>query len=407
MPASTLSPFASLRHRNFRIFFAGQTTSLIGTWMQSVAQGWLVLQLTNSAFQVGLVSALSALPVLLFSLPAGVYVDRANKHRIILWCQVLMLLQAVALTVLTATHTVTPAHVMILAAFSGALSAIEIPARQSFFVELVGKDDLTNAIALNSSAYNVARILGPAVAGVLIARVSMEVCFALNALSYLAVILGLMSMRMPVWTRPPLEGDAMTRFREGISFARTDRRIWAMIVMTAVFAIFGFPYFVLLPIFARDVLHVGSEGLGIMSAAVGVGAVLGALGLAVFSPRLRRGQVILWAGPAFGVSVALFAAARWYPLALLLLAFSGFVMVLNNAATNTLLQSIVPDVLRGRVMAFWTFVFVGFAPIGSLQVGWLGEWIGAQWAVASGGVVCAIAAAWIWRKWAQEVAQLR
>lgn len=407
MPATELTPFASLRHRNFRIFFIGQTTSLIGTWMQSVAQGWLVLQLTNSAFQVGLVSALSSLPVLLFSLPAGVYVDRANKHRIILVCQVLMLVQALALTVLTATHRVTPLHVMILAAFSGVLSAIEIPARQSFFVDLVGKEDLTNAIALNSSAYNVARILGPAIAGVLIARVSMEACFAVNAASYLAVIVGLVSMRMPVWSRPDLPGDAMTRFREGISFARTDRRVWALIVMTAVFAIFGFPYFVLLPIFARDVLHVGSEGLGVMSAAVGVGAVLGAFGLAMFNPRVRRGQVILWSGPAFGASVALFAAARWYPLALLLLALSGFAMVLNNAATNTLLQSIVPDALRGRVMGFWTFVFVGFAPIGSLEVGWLGERVGAQSAVALGGVICAVAAAWIWMKWAPEVAELR
>ena len=292
MAAPELSPFASLRHRNFRIFFIGQTTSLIGTWMQSVAQGWLVLQLTDSAFQVGLVSALGALPVLLFSLPAGVYVDRANKHRIILVCQALMLMQALALTVLVATHRVTPLHVMMLATFVGALSAIEIPARQSFFVELVGKDDLTNAIALNSSAYNVARILGPAVAGVLIARVGMEVCFALNAASYVAVIAGLLMMRMPPWGRPAFQGNAITRLREGITFAREDRRVWALIVMTAVFAIFGFPYFVLLPIFARDVHRVGSEGLGLMSAAVGVGAVLGALGLAVFSPRARRGMIV-------------------------------------------------------------------------------------------------------------------
>lgn len=402
-----LSPFASLRHRNFRIFFAGQTLSLIGTWMQSVAQGWLILQLTNSAFQVGLVSALSSLPVLLFSLPAGVYVDRANKHRIILVCQALMLAQALALTILTATHRIAPLHVMILATFMGCLSAIEIPARQSFFVDLVGKEDLTNAIALNSSAYNVARILGPAVAGVLIAQVGMAVCFALNAASYLAVLAGLVMMRMPPWGRPALEGDAVSRFREGIRFARSDRRVWALIVMTAFFAIFGFPYFVLLPVFARDVLHVGPTGLGMMSAAVGIGAVAGAFGLAVFSPRVKRGAIVKWAGPAFGLTVTLFALTRWYPLTLLLLAVNGFAMVANNAATNTLLQGIIPDALRGRVMSFWTFVFVGFAPIGSLEVGWLGESIGAPLAVALGGIVCVVAAVWIWWRWAPEVSEIR
>jgi MFS family permease len=407
MPASGLSPFASLRHRNFRLFFIGQTTSLVGTWMQTIAQGWLILQLTNSVFQVGLVSALSSLPVLLFSLPAGVYVDRGNKYRIILIGQILMSVQAVVLTFLVASHRVTSVHVMILATFMGMLNAIEIPARQSFFVDLVGKDDLTNAIALNSSAYNVARILGPAVAGVLIGQVGMAVCFGLNAASYIAVIGGLLMMKLPPWQRPVLEGDALTRFREGIRFARTDRRVWALIVMTAVFAIFGFPYFVLLPIFARDVLRVGPEGLGIMSAAVGVGAVAGAFGLAMFSPRVRRGAIVHWAGPLFGATVALFALAHWYPAALLLLALSGFAMVLNNAATNTLLQGIVPDALRGRVMSFWTFVFVGFAPIGSLEVGWLGERIGASWAVAIGGIICTVAAVWIWNKWAPEVVQIR
>jgi MFS family permease len=402
-----LSPFAALRHRNFRLFFIGQTTSLIGTWMQGIAQGWLVLQLTDSVFQVGLVSALSALPVLLFSLPAGVYVDRANKHRIIVVCQSLMLLQAVLLTVLTATHTVTAAHVALLATFVGCLSAVEIPARQSFFVDLVGKDDLTNAIALNSSAYNLARILGPAVAGVLIARVGMAVCFGLNALSYVAVIIGLLVMRLPPWRRSDLPGDGLARLREGLRFARSDRRIWALIVMTAVFAIFGFPFMVVLPVFARDVLHVGSEGLGVMSASVGVGAVLAALGLAAFGPHVPRGTLVRWSGPAFGAAVALFAFARWYPAALVLLALGGFAMVLNNAVTNALLQGIVPDALRGRVMSLWTFVFVGFAPIGSLQVGWLGEYVGAPMAVALGGAISAMASWWIWGKWAPEVARLR
>jgi MFS family permease len=404
---AVLSPFASLRHRNFRLFFAGQTTSLIGTWMQSIAQGWLVLQLTNSAFAVGLVSAAGALPVLLFSLPAGVIVDRANKHRIIMICQALMCVDSLILTVLVATQRVQPWHVGVLAAVVGCLGAIEIPARQSFIVELVGKDDLTNAIALNSSAYNATRILGPAVAGILIAKVGLAVCFGINTLSYVAVIVGLLAMNMPTWVAPAAAGDAVARFREGIAFARGDRRVWALIAMTAVFGIFGFPFVVLLPVFARDVLYVGAQGLGVMSALVGVGAVLSALGLAAFSPRLRRGMLIRWSGPAFGLSVAMFALARWYPLALLMLALAGFAMVANNAATNTMLQGIVPDALRGRVMSLWTFVFVGFAPLGSLQAGWLSEKLGAPYAVAVGGAVSALASIWIWWRYAPEVAEIR
>ena len=406
-PPRTLSPFAALRHRNFRLFFIGQTTSLVGTWMQSVAQGWLVLQLTNSVFAVGLVSALSSLPVLLFSLPGGVIADRANKHRIIVVCQALMLVEAVVLTLLTATGKVQAWHVGVLAAFVGLLSAIEIPARQSFIVDLVGKEDLTNAIALNSSAYNVARIIGPAVAGILIAQAGMAVCFGINALSYVAVLLALLQMRLPPFRPPVLAGAVIEHFREGLRFARTDRRIWALIMMTAVFGIFGFPFVVLLPVFARDVLHVGSEGLGVMSAFVGIGAVLSALGLAVFSPRVRRGTVVRYSGPAFGLAVAAFAFTRWYPLALLMLALSGFTMVLNNAATNTLLQEIVPDALRGRVMALWTFVFVGFAPLGSFQTGLFGGWVGAPLAIAAGGAVSSLASWWIWKYYAPEVARIR
>lgn len=406
-PAPPPSPFAALRHRNFRLFYLGQSTSLIGTWMQSVASGWLILQLTDSVFAVGLVAALSSLPVLLFTLPAGVYVDRANKHRVIVICQSLMLIEATTLTVLTFTHSVRAWQVGALAAFVGCLSALEIPARQSFIVELVGRDDLTNAIALNSSAYNVARILGPAAAGLLIAKVGMAVCFGLNALSYLAVIAGLLSMRMPPYVRPVVEGHGLARLREGLNFSRSDRRVWALIIMTAVFGIFGFPFVVLLPVFARDVLHVGSQGLGIMSAFVGIGAVLSALGLAAYNERVKRGVLLRWSGPIFGVALAGFALARWYPLALLLLAVAGFTMVLNNAVTNTLLQGLVPDALRGRVMSLWVFVFVGFAPLGSFQAGWVGEYIGAPAAVALGGAVSAAASWYIWSSYAPEVAQLR
>jgi MFS family permease len=408
MPAApVLSPFAALRHRNFRLFYTGQTISLIGTWMQGLAQGWLVLQLTNSAFWVGLVGALGSLPILLFSLPAGVYADRANKRRVVMICQALLLAEAALLAVLVVTHRVSAWQVAVLAAVVGTVNAFEIPARQSFIVELVGKEDLTNAIALNSSAFNATRIIGPALAGLLVASVGMAACFGINALSYVAVLIGLHLMRLPPWRRPAVAGGGLEQVREGLRFVRHDRRVFALVLNTAVLSVFGFPYVVLLPVFARDVLHVGAEGLGVMGASIGIGALAAALGLAAFSPRVRRGALVAWASPAFGLAVVGFAFAPWYPLALAVLALTGFAMVLNNAATNTLLQSLVPDALRGRVMALWALVFVGFAPLGSLATGWLAGRIGAPAALAAGGLVAAVVSAWMWKRNAPEVAALR
>jgi MFS family permease len=405
--AERFAPFAALRHRNFRLFFIGQTLSLIGTWMQQLAQGWLVLTLTNSVFWVGFVAFLGSVPVVLFTLPAGVYVDRAHKRRIVTVCQALMLVQAVVLTALTALGRIHAWQVAALAALLGCLQAVEIPARQSFFVELVGKDDLTNAIALNSGAFNASRIVGPAIAGILVARVGMAWCFALNALSYVAVLVSLVRMRLPRFDRPQPAANGLERFREGIRFVRGERRVLALVLSTALLSVFGFPYLVLLPVFARDVLRVGAEGLGVMSASVGIGAVVSALILAAFGTRTGRGRMVVLAGPSFGVAVAAFALSRSYPLALLMLAASGFTMVLNNAATNTLLQHLVTDHLRGRVMSVWTFVFVGFAPIGSLWVGWLAGAIGASSALAISGMCCAIAVAWLWWKAVPEMAALR
>jgi MFS family permease len=406
MPGASPSPFASLRHRNYRLFFTGQTISLIGTWMQSLGQGWLVLQLTNSAFAVGLVSALGSLPVLLFSLPAGVYVDRTNKHRVVMVAQSLLLVLALVLGILAARHDVAPWQVGLIATLVGLVFAFEVPARQSFMVDLVGKDDLMNAIALNSSAFNATRVLGPAVAGLLISAVGVAVCFLLNAASYVAVIVGLARMKLP--PHPPAESttNGWERFKEGARFALGDRRIRALIIMTAILSVFGFPYVVLMPVFARDVLHVGALGFGLLTASIGVGALVSALGLAVFGPRMRKGKIILWSGPAFALAVGGFALSRWFPLAMLALALSGVAMVLENAVTNTLLQTLTPDALRGRVMGFWTFVFVGFTPIGSLQVGLMAGWFGAPAAVAVGAAVCFVSAVVMWRI-VPEVARLR
>jgi len=406
MPVPPISPFRGLRHRNFRLFFVGQSISLVGTWMQTVAQGWLVLQLTNSPFYVGLVSALGSLPILLVSLPAGVFADRANKHRLVVLTQMLSLLQALVLAILIWTHRIALWQVAAIAVFLGLVNAFDTPTRQAFMVELVGKEDLTNAIALNSSAFNAARVVGPSVAGVLISAVGLAWCYFLNALSYVAVIAGLWMMRLPPFVRPALAGGGLERFREGLRFVRGDRRVFALIAMMAVISVFGFPFLVLMPVFARDVLKVGAAGLGFLMAATGVGAVLAALGLAAFGPHVRKGALLVWTGPVFGASIALFAVTPWFPVALAILPVSGGAMILNNAVTNTLLQSVVPDGLRGRVMGFFTFVFIGMAPFGAFQAGWLAEQLGAPSAVVIGGCMCALASVLVWRR-VPEVPALR
>jgi MFS family permease len=400
------TPFPALRHRNFRLFFLGQTTSLVGTWMQSVAQGWLVLQLTNSAYYVGLVSALGSLPVLLVSLPAGVFADRSNKRRVVVATQALALVQALVLAVLIWMHRVELWHVAAAAVFLGLVNAVDIPTRQSLIFDLVGKDDLMNAIALNSSAFNAARIIGPAIGGILIGGIGIAACFFLNGVSYVAVIAGLLAMRLPAWSPPPLAGDGLARFREGALFILGDRATRALVLNTALLSIFGFPYLVLMPVFARDVLHVGAAGLGFLMASVGIGAVVAALGVAAFGPRLPKGRLLVWGGPVFGLAIAAFALTPWVPLAVAILVVSGGAMIANNAVTNTLLQTIVPDGLRGRVMGAYTFVFVGMAPLGAYQAGWLAGRIGVQAAVAAGGLVCALASLALWRL-VPEVPRLR
>src|SRR5579885_2176794 len=368
--------FGALRHRNFRLFFVGQGVSLVGTWMQNVAQGWLVLELTNSPFYVGLVSALGSLGVLLFTIYAGVVADRTNKHRLVLLTQTLSMLPAFAL-----------------AAFLGLVNAFDIPARQAFVVELVGKDDLVNAIALNSSAFNAARVIGPAVAGALIGTLGVGACFFLNGVSYLAVIAGLLAMRLPPYAAPPQQESVRARLREVVRFFAADRRVATVVVLMALFSIFGFPYLVMMPVFARDVLHRGAAGYGMMMTAVGAGALAGAVGVALLDRRIRKGPTLLGAGGAFAVLLVAFALSQRYAVSVALLVLAGGAMIVNNALANATIQTIVPDRLRGRVMGFYAFVFVGLAPVGSFQVGALAERIGTPQAVAAGGVITALAVA--------------
>jgi MFS family permease len=397
--AARQAGLGALTHRNFRLFFFGQGVSLIGTWMQSVAQGWLVLTLTNSPFFVGLVSGLGSLGVLAFTLYAGVVADRRDKRRLIVLTQSLSMVQALVLAVLVWTKVVTVWHVMVAATALGIVNAFDIPTRQSFMVELVGKEELMNAIALNSSIFNAARVVGPAIAGALIGAVGVAPLFFLNGVSYVAVIGGLLAMRLAPFQPRPSTGSAWAGFREVVGFLRSNRRVETLIVLTATFSVFGFPYLVMMPVFARDVLHVGAAGYGALTAAVGGGAMLGALAIAVNSRRItHRGRLMVIGGTSFGVLVTLFAFSHTFAFSIVLLALAGCAMIVNNALTNTMLQTIVPDHLRGRVMGFYSFVFVGMSPLGAFQAGAFAERFGAPLAVGVGGLICALAVATVaWR----------
>jgi MFS family permease len=380
--------FGALAHRNFRLFFIGQGISLVGTWMQNVGEGWLILTLTNSPFYVGLTAALSSLGVLLFSLYAGVVADRVDKRRVIIFMQLAFMMEAFTVAILVWTGVIAVWQVLVLATILGIASAFDIPMRQSFIVEMVGKDDLMNAIALNSSLFNGARVIGPAIAGVLIGALGIAWCYFLNGLSYIAVIAGLLLMRLPPTTRPVRTTSTWSGFHEVLMFLRDDRRIRALMVQTAILSVFGFPYIAMMPVFARDVLHRGAAGYGALTSSIGLGAVIGALGVALSSSRLRaRGRLMLIGGTAFGILLILFSASRVLWLSMALLGLTGCAMIVNNSITNTLLQTAAPDHLRGRIMGFYSFVFVGMAPFGAFLFGLVAEQVGVPHTLAAGGAI--------------------
>lgn len=386
--------FGALAHRNFRLFFIGQGISLVGTWMQNVGEGWLILTLTNSPFYVGLTAALSSIGVLLFSLYAGVIADRADKRRVIIFMQLAFMLEAFTVSILVWTGVVAVWQVLVLATILGIASAFDIPMRQSFLVEMVGKDDLMNAIALNSSLFNAARVVGPALAGLLIGAVGIAWCYFLNGLSYIAVIAGLLMMRLPQSPRPAKTTSVWSGFREVLAFLRSDRRLRALIILTAILSVFGFPYISMMPVFARDVLHRGAAGYGALTSSIGIGAVIGALGIALGAARIRaRGRLMLAGGTTFGLLLMAFAASRALPLSMALLALAGCAMIVNNSIVNTLLQTSAPDHLRGRIMGFYSFVFVGMAPFGAFLFGVVAEQVGVPKTIATGGAIVALAVA--------------
>jgi MFS family permease len=408
VPTTSLrSVFAALRHRNFRLFLTGQFISLCGTWMQTIAQGWLVLQLTDSAFAVGLVTALGSLPILLFSLYGGVVADRVNKRRFILLLQSLMLAEALTLAVLTTFDLITVQWVMGLAVFSGLLTAFEVPTRQAFVAEIVDREDLMNAIALGSSAFNLARVIGPALAGALIATAGLAACFFANAATYLAVIASLFRMDVE-GSRAPAVVPLWAALREGFSYVFGHRWPRALTIIVATFSIFGFSFVPLMPVFARDALGLDATGYGAMVASIGVGAVAAAFFMAAFGDQMRQSRLVLGSSSLFGAILLAASLAPDFWSAVVLFTATGGVMALNGIAANTMLQSEAPNELRGRVMGFYSFMVLGLAPFGSLQAGWLAEHLGVRFAFGLGGLVCllvAVGVAWRMGKGRREARQ--
>jgi len=386
-----LDPFPALRHRNFRLFFFGYIVSLVGVWMERVASSWLVLDLTNSAFYVGLVSALGSLPVLLFALYAGAIADRVSKRRMVMVTQTLAMLISFVLAGLVFSKTVTIEWVIILAALLGVSTAFDIPARQSFFVDLVGKQDLTNAIALNSSAFNGSRVVGPALAGIAIGAIGLGACFLFNAISFLAVIWALAIMRLPAFQKPTSRPRTWANIRLGLRYVREERRVLRLMLNIAAVSIFGIPVIVLLPVLAKNVLGKGATEFGWMMSAIGIGAVAGALWLATIGRDLPRGKLLSWASILFGVVVVVTGIMRPFGLVLLTLTLLGAAMIVTSALTNTLIQTITPDELRGRVVSVYSLAFVGMAPIGSLIFGAVAQRFGTPTALEIGGVATVVA----------------
>src|SRR5580700_3867560 len=378
----------ALRHSNFQLFFSGQLISLIGTWMQNIAESWLVYRLTGSALLLGAAGFASQIPVFLVAPLGGIVADRFNRQRIVIGTQISSMILALIFATLTLTGVIRVLHIFVLAALLGVVNAFDIPARQSFLVDMVGKEDLMNAIALNSTMFNGARIIGPAIAGILVARIGEGWCFLANGLSYIAVISGLMMMRVAKPGRLASQGPALTHLIEGYRFARHTAPIRSLLLLLGLVSLVAMPYTVLMPVFADQILHGGARSLGILMGATGVGAMLGALTLATRSGVLGLGRWVAFSCGGFGFFLVMFSFSHhfWWSAALLLPV--GFCMMLGMSSSNTLIQAMTPDHLRGRVMAMYTMMFMGMAPFGSLFAGASAEHLGPTFTVSVGAVAC-------------------
>jgi MFS family permease len=385
----------ALASRNYRLFFGGQTVSLVGTWITRIATSWLVYRLTGSVFLLGVVSFCGQIPTLLLAPFAGVIVDRSDRHRILVVTQVLSMLQSLALAVLTFAGRITVADVLVLQVAQGIINAFDTPARQSFIIEMVeDRADLPNAIALNSSMVNASRIIGPSIGGIVIAAVGEGWCFMADAISYLAVIASLLAMHITRRALPRRDTRMIDELRVGFQYVWRFAPVRSALLLLSLISIMGMPYTVLMPAIAAKLLHGGPHTLGFLMTASGVGALSGALYLASRRSVLGLGRAMVISAAVFGIGLIAFSFTRVLWLSLLVLPIVGAGMMVTMAATNTVIQTIVDESLRGRVMAFYTMAFLGTAPIGSLIAGVAADRIGPANTIMAGGFCCVLAAAW-------------
>ncbi len=391
--------FRALRYRNYRLFFSGQVISLTGTWMQQIAMSWLVYRLTNSALLLGLVGFLGQIPSFFLTPFAGVIADRHNRQRILLITQFLAMLQALVLSVLVLTKSVQVWQIIILSMVLGLVNSFDLPVRQAFTIEMIeNKEDLGNAIALNSSMVNIARLIGPSLAGVIIATFGEGPCFLINALSYIAVIISLLMMKITQKKVREAHQHVLHELREGFRYAFNSVPIKHILILLSLVSLTGVPYQVLMPVFAKDIFHGGPKTLGFLMAMAGFGALMGAIYLAARKSVVGLGRIIALAALSFGVGVSIFSFSKDLWFSLFMICFAGFSMMVQMAASNTILQTIVEEDKRGRIMSFYTMSFMGTTPFGSLLAGSLASKIGAPHTLFLGGVCCIIGALVFFRK---------
>ena len=389
--------FRALRHPNYRLYFFGQSLSLIGTWITRIASSWLVYRLTGSEFLLGLVTFVGQIPSLVLSPIAGVYIDRWNKHRVLVITQALAMCQSAMLAYLTLGGRITVGDVLVLQTIQGLINAFDTPARQSFVVQMVDdRADLANAIALNSALVNSSRMIGPAIGGVLIAAVGEGWCFALDAFSYVFVIGSLAAMKVARAVKAADRTPVITALAAGYKYVSGFAPVRSGLLLVALISMLGMPYQVLMPVMASEVLGGDANTLGVLMTATGLGALLGSVYLASRHTVLGLGRRIAQAAMLFGIALIAFSLSRHLWLSLLLLPFTGMGFIVTLAATNTVVQTVVPEALRGRVMSFYTVAFLGTAPIGSLFAGMAAERIGAPTTIALGGAACLVGGAWFY-----------
>nr|WP_321376701.1 MFS transporter [uncultured Bacteroides sp.] len=387
------SIFRSLRYRNYRLFFSGQSLSLIGTWVQRIAIPWLVYRLTGSAFLLGFVGFAGQIPTFILAPFAGVLTDRLNRYHIMIVSQILSMIQALALALLFFTNTIEVWNVLLLSVIQGCINAFDTPARQSFVIEMVeDKNDIGNAVALNSSMFNGARLVGPSIAGVLIASLGEGACFLINGISYIFVVISLLLMKVKPQEKKRKDTNIIKEFKEGFTYTFGFPPIRSIIILLTLISLMGMPFSVLMPIFAKDIFHGGSHIFGFLMGASGVGALIGAAYLASRKSVVGLEKLIPLAAVVFGLGLVSFSLSSSFPLSIILMIITGVGMIIHTACSNTILQTISDNDKRGRVMSFYTMAFMGTAPIGSFLAGSMASMIGAPATLLIGGIACVIGA---------------